>query len=180
MNQIFLSGRPGIGKTSVLLRALDLLKVEGYEIGGMISREFRKLGVRLGFEIIDVKTGERGLLAHVNQFVGPRVGKYRVNLNDLNNIGVRSILKAVEDADIIVVDEIGPMELFSSPFKEAVMKAIKSMKPMLGTIHYSLHDAFIEEIKAEKRVVIIEVTNENREYLHTNIIKRFIQFTKSN
>ena len=175
---IFLTGRPGVGKTSVLLRAVDILKAEGYEIGGMVSREVRERGVRVGFEIVDFRTGRKGWLAHVNQPTGPSVGKYRVNLSDLNTIGASSILDAMKNADIVVVDEVGPMELFSSDFKEAVTKAITSRKMMIGTIHYRTRDPLINAIKAEEDAEILEVTRENMRNLHTILVGRVLQFTQ--
>jgi len=173
---IFVTGRPGIGKTSVLLRAVDTLKKRGYEVGGMISREVREGGVRVGFEIVDFYTGQRGWLAHVNQSVGPQVSKYRVNLSDLNAIGANSILNAVTKADIVVVDEIGPMELFSYAFKEAVFQAVRSHKPMLGTIHHRARDPLITAIKAREDAEILEVTYENRENLHNTIISKIVRY----
>jgi len=173
---ILVTGQPGIGKTSVLLRAVDVLKARGYRVGGMVSREVREGGVRVGFEIVDFETGRRGWLAHVNQPTGPQVSKYRVNLNDLNVIGASSILNAVANADVVVVDEIGPMELFSHTFKEAVAQAIRSEKPMLGTVHHRARDPLITTIKAREDAEILEVTYENRESLHNLIIDKVIQF----
>jgi nucleoside-triphosphatase len=169
---IFVTGRPGIGKTSVLLRAVNVLKTRGYKVNGMVSREARKGGVRVGFEIADFETGRRGWLAHVNQSTGPQVGKYRVNLEDLKVIGASSILNAVADADAVVVDEIGPMELFSTAFKEAVAQAIRSEKLVLGTIHHRAKDLLITAIRARKDAEILEVTCENRGELHNLIVKR--------
>jgi len=171
---LFLTGRPGVGKTSILLKVAELLRAKGYKIGGMVSQEFRKRGVRMGFEIIDLATGKKGWLAHINQTVGPHVGKYRVNLSDLNNIGVSCINKAVDEADIIIVDEIGPMELFSTDFKNVVIGVINSKKPMIGTIHYRAQDLLINKIKLE--ATIIEVTNENRNFLHTILVNKILQF----
>ncbi len=176
---IFLTGRPGIGKTSVLLRAVDILKAKGYKIGGMVSREARRRGVRVGFEIVDLETERRGWLAHVDQQTGPRVSKYRVNLGDLNTIGAGSILSAVKNADIIVVDEIGPMELFSPDFKEAVKKIVESRKMMIGTIHYRARDPLIKTIKAREDAEILEVTRENRGRLHTILVGRVLQFIQN-
>ncbi len=173
---VFVTGRPGVGKTSVLLRAVDILKAKGCKIGGIISREVREHGVRVGFEIVDIETGMKGWLAHVNQPIGPRVGKYRVNLGGLQTIGVDSILTAVEEADIIVIDEIGPMELFSTRFKKAVMKGMKSKKPVIGTIHSRARDPLIEAIKAEEDAEIVEVTPNNRTHLHTVLVSRVLQF----
>jgi len=169
---IFITGRPGIGKTSVLLRAVDGLKARGYKVNGMVSREVRKSGVRVGFEISDLGTGRKGWLAHVNQPTGPQVSKYRVNLNDINVIGAISILNAVENADVVVVDEIGPMELFSPAFKEAVGQAIRSEKPVLGTIHQRAKDPLITAVRAREDAETLEVTYQNRGELHNLIVSR--------
>jgi len=173
---LFVTGHPGVGKTSVLLRAVDNLKNRGYMVGGMISREVREGGFRVGFEIMDFSTGQRGWLAHVNQPTGPQVSKYRVNLVDLNAIGVNSILNAVKNADVIIVDEIGPMELFSQAFREAVVQAIESKKPTLGTIHFRVRDNLIDAIKTREDAEILEVTYENRRQLHTQIVDKVVQF----
>ncbi len=169
---MFVTGRPGIGKTSVLLRAVEGLKSKGYKIGGMLSREVREKGVRIGFEIIDFYSGQRGWLAHVNQPVGPKVSKYRVNLNDLDIIGAGSIRNAVENAQIIIIDEIGPMELFSRAFREAVVEAMNSGKPLLGTIHFKARDPLINLIRSRDDAEIIEVTHENRAHLHNILIEK--------
>ena len=173
---MFVTGRPGVGKTSVLLRAADDLKNRGYKIGGMISREVREGGFRVGFEIMDFSTGQRGWLAHVNQPTGPQVSKYRVNLTDLSAIGASSILNAMRNEDIIIIDEIGPMELFSQGFREAVVQAIESKKPILGTIHFRVKDSLIDTIKTREDAEILEVTYENRRHLHTQIVGKVVQF----
>ncbi len=106
----------------------------------------------------------------MNQPTGPQVSKYRVNLNHLQVIGASSILNAVANADVVAIDEIGPMELFSPDFKEAVAQAIRSGKPVLGTIHYKARDPLITNIKARDDVEILEITYENRRDLHNLII----------
>jgi nucleoside-triphosphatase len=172
---IFVTGRPGVGKTSVLLRAVEELRNRGYKVGGMISREVREGGVRVGFEIMDFSTGQRGWLAHVNQPSGPKISKYRVNLTDLDAVGVSSILDAIRNMDIIIVDEIGPMELFSSAFRDAVVRAVESSKPVLGTIHFRLRDPLVNGVKKREDAEIFEVTHENRETLHNLITDKVIQ-----
>ncbi len=172
---IFVTGQSGIGKTSVLLRSANGLKNRGYEIGGMISREVREGGVRVGFEIMDFSTGQRGWLAHINQPTGPKISKYRVNLIDLDAIGVSAILDAIRNADLIIVDEIGPMELFSSAFRDAVVEAVESNKPVLGTIHFGLRNSFVNSVKKREDAEIFEVTYGNRETLHNLIIDKVVQ-----
>jgi len=172
---ILVTGPPGVGKTSVLRRAISDLKTRKYEIGGVICRDVREGGVRVGFEIMDISTGTRGWLAHKNQTTGPKVGKYHVNLTDLNVIGAGSILDAIKNADVIAVDEIGPMELLSSSFSDALLKAVESNKPLIGTIHYRLETPLINTIKIRPDTQIMKVTYDNRENLHREIANQITE-----
>jgi len=174
----FITGRPGVGKTTVLLNAANELKNKGYKVSGMLSREVREKGTRVGFEIIDFATDQRGWLAHVNQPSGPQVSKYKVNLHDLDQIGVKAIEKALKDAEVVIVDEIGPMELFSSAFRQVIKDAINSHKLVLGVIHHSARDQIIDSIKKRNDAEIVEVTIENRQLLHNLLIQRANQFIK--
>jgi len=105
----FVTGQPGIGKTTIILKTVDDLKNMGFKVGSMLSREVREKGTRVGFEIVDFGTEKRGWLAHVNHPAGPQFSKYRVNLRDLDNIGAGCIRNAVTDAQIVVLYEIVPM-----------------------------------------------------------------------
>jgi len=145
----------------------------------MICCEVREGGVRVGFEIMDLSTGTRGWLAHVNQPTGPRIGKYHVNLTDLDVIGVGSILDALQNADILAVDEIGPMELLSTAFSNALVKAVESSKPMLGTIHYGLRNSLVNSIKTREDAEILKVTYKNRENIHNLIANKMSEYLTS-
>ena len=173
---LVLTGSPGVGKTTVLLRVVESLKAKGYSVGGMLSREVRSDRTRVGFEILDLGSGSRGWLAHVNRKVGPRVGKYRVNLEDLDNIGANAIVNAAENFDVVAIDEIGPMELFSEDFKEAVKRAVESGKVVVGVVHWKARDRLIEEVKKREDTEVILVTSENRDKLDETIIGKAVEF----
>ncbi|MEM3623588.1 MAG: NTPase [Candidatus Bathyarchaeia archaeon] len=175
---LLLTGSPGIGKTTVLLKVVEVLKDKGYIVGGMISREVRSCGTRVGFEILDLGSDRRGWLAHVNQKVGPQVGRYRVNLEDLDAVGAEAILKAVEECDVIAVDEIGPMELFSEKFRLAVKMAVESPKPIIGVVHWKAKHKLIDEVKTRKDAEIYAVTYENRDKIYETIVKKAIEYFK--
>jgi len=169
---MLVTGKPGIGKTSILRRTVKELKNRNYEVGGMICREVREGGVRVGFEIMDLSTETRGWLAHVNQPTGPKIGKYHVNSTDLEVIGVGAILDALQNADILAVDELGPMEFSSAAFSKALVKAVESSKPMIGTIHYGLKNSIIDSIKKREETEVLKVTYKNRENLHNLIANK--------
>jgi nucleoside-triphosphatase len=177
---LFITGSPATGKTSVLLKTIEVLKARGCSVGGMVSREVRTCGARVGFEILDLSSGRRGWLAHVSQKHGPRIGKYRVNLEDLDNIGAEAVAIAVENADVVAIDEIGPMELCSERFREAVVKAVESRKLVVGTVHWKTRDKLIQKISAREDAEIYKVTYENRGNLHEIIVEKTIEFLAKN
>jgi len=178
LKNIFITGRPGIGKTTVVEQIMAIINGKGFSIGGMISSELRAKGVRVGFEITNILTGEKGILAHINQREGPQVSKYRVNLRDLVEVGVSAIEEAIDKADLVVIDEVGPMELYSNEFKGAVKKAIESSKPLLGTIHYKAADTLIDFIKSRNDTKIFEVTFENRAWLGKNLSDKLLEILR--
>ncbi|RJS79340.1 NTPase [Candidatus Bathyarchaeota archaeon] len=173
---LLLTGSPGVGKTTVLLKTVEALKAKGYSLGGMVSREVRSCGTRVGFEILDLADNKTGWLAHVNQKTGPRIGRYHVNLEDLKNVGVKAIMEAVEKADVIVIDEIGPMELCSEDFKDAVRRAVKSEKLMICTVHRKTKDKLVEEVKTRMDSELFTVTYKNRSFLHSIITNKALSF----
>jgi len=177
VRKILLTGRPGAGKTTLLIETIRELESRGLKVGGMVSREVRDGSVRVGFEISDLASGQKGWLAHVEQPVGPQIGKYRINLKDLLEIGVNAINRAAADSTIsvVVIDEIGPMELCSDDFKTAVEKAVEAGKPLIGTIHYKARSALIDHIRSRSDVKILEITHDNRSYLKTAVLNELLQ-----
>ena len=172
---LLLTGVPGVGKTTVLIKTVDALRAKGYSVGGMISREAREGNVRVGFKIIDLTNSKHGWLAHVNQKTGPQVGKYHVNLEDLNAIGAEAIAKAVEKSDVIAIDEIGPMELFSQKFKQAVKQALESQKLILAIAHFKAKDPLITQAKQRQDAEIFTVTLANRDNLPEELKKKALE-----
>lgn len=162
---LLITGAPGTGKTTVLSKAVDMLKAKGLSVGGMISHEAREGRVRVGFQIVNLNNGKRGWLAHIDQTTGPQVGKYRVNLADLEDIGAKAIAEATEKCAIVAIDEIGPMELFSDKFKQAVAKALESDKVVLAVIHAKAKDPLIAKAKQRKDTEAFTVTLANRDGL---------------
>ena len=160
-----MTGAPGVGKTTVLTKTVDALKAKGVTVGGMISREVRKDGVRVGFEILDLTSGKHGWLAQVNGQGGPQVGKYHVNLDDLDNIGTVAITKALEKCSAVAIDEIGPMELYSQKFKQAVTQALESKKLVIAVVHGKAKDPLVTQVKRRVDAEIFNVTFANREKL---------------
>lgn len=164
---ILLTGRPGSGKTTLIQRVLANVMQQA---GGFYTREVAPGGVRQGFEMVTLG-GESGILAHEDISGPPRVSKYGVDVAALESVGVASIRRALEHGALVVIDEIGPMELYSDAFKQAVLDALDGDAVVLGTI-VQRSTPFGDRVKARSDVAIIEVRRDNRNALEQEITAR--------
>ena len=131
---ILLTGMPGCGKSSLVEDLIEALK--GKRIAGIITPEIRDKG-RKGFKIIDLASGKEDILASVDIKTKPRVGKYGVNIEGIDNI-VDLFLESFETTDYIFWDEIGKMELYSTKFKKVSEEILKSNKYVVAVVHRNL------------------------------------------
>ena len=167
--KVAITGRPGSGKSTLLSRILDYLKNKGFTIGGMICPDIRdSRGFRIGFKIVDILTGEETWLARKGFGVGPRIGKYIVNVGEAGRLGVKALTTALEKADVIAIDEIGPMELLIKDLRNAFINVLKADKHTIIVHHYRLFDRHILMLLNGYRKYI--VTRDNREKLYHEII----------
>jgi nucleoside-triphosphatase len=166
--RILLTGRPGCGKTTVVKRAVELVGVE--RCAGFYTEEVRDRGRRVGFDVVTLG-GERGRLARVGA-EGPRVGRYGVDVASFEELGVGALEEGLrEGAPVLVVDEIGKMELFSERFSALLVPLIAASRAaILGTIMAGRH-ARLDSLKRHSSVKIIEVAEDNRNDLPDQICR---------
>ena len=158
--KILLTGRPGCGKTTLIKRVVNNLPRGA---GGFYTEEIRDGGTRAGFKIVTLD-GEEVVFAHVDFKTPDRVGKYGLDLSALERIGVGAVRQAVQAARLVVIDEIGPMEIRSPIFRVAVNEALDSEVLVLATI-FARPLPFTDAIKSRPDVTLIEVRPDNRERL---------------
>lgn len=159
---LLLTGPPGVGKSTAVSRVVLRLKSAGVIVGGCTTAEKRSGGARVGFEVRDLTTGRVGELASTSSKVGPKVGRYRVNLTDLAKVGAAGLGEASDRSELIVIDEVGPMELVSPEFRRAVTKCMNSGKPLLAVVHERLEDDILNELRA-RATTLATLSVENRD-----------------
>jgi len=157
IKNILITGNPGVGKTTLIRDTISKLNLSA---GGFYTTDVRdNNGKRWGFKIIDLDCREN-VMASVDMISKYRVSRYGVNPAVIDLIGVTAIRDALENKDIIVIDEIGKMELFSKQFSDVVLEALDSPKIVLGTI--SAKDTnFTRKIKERSDTKIIKLTRLN-------------------
>ncbi|NJE04805.1 NTPase [Thermococcus sp. M36] len=161
--RIFVTGPAGVGKTTLVERIAKEADRWGYIVGGMITREVRRDGRRIGFKITALDTGEEGTLASIrgtSHLPGVPFGKYVVHVDEIERVGVSAIRRALVEADLIVIDEIGPMEYKSDEFIRVVGEVLKFEKPLLAVVHRKFADRF----RPLGKLHTLSVENRNRAF----------------
>ena len=164
-NSLYITGGPGVGKSTLFNSIVEVLRGRGCTVMGMIAPEVRSQGRRVGFKLVDLHTGEEAWLARAGLSGHPRVGRYVVLVEEAEPLGVKALERALKEADIIGVDEIGPMELLVPGIRSLIERIVASGKPKVGVIHRRLR---VSEPRLYSVITasgcIIELTPSNRAY----------------
>lgn len=168
MKAYLITGRPGIGKSTLFNNIVMYLKKHGVKVGGIRSPEVRgSNGRRIGFKVIDLMTNEEAWLARRGYQSKIKVGAYGVLIEEASNLIEKALTRALMEAEVIGIDEIGPMELKIPVFRRLLYKILVSNKPKILVIHYRLCDRYIlsKLSNSEK----ITVTLDNRGILNREL-----------
>lgn len=162
-NNALVTGPPGSGKTTAIDRARQLLEDDGLAAGGVVAPEMRIDGGRVGFEIVDVTSGESAVMAHVDYASGPTVGKYRVDVDAVDRVAGDAFERAREAADFVVIDEIAPMEVFGDAFVREVRQALDAETPVVAAVQHGSTAGFVGEVKERDDAELFGVSDGNRD-----------------
>lgn len=166
-----LTGRPGVGKTTIVNRVYEHYSKNGFKIEGLTTREVREGSARTGFMIADLASGQEGWLAKKEIGTGPRVGSYVVVSHDLERIGVAALERSMSGpADLVIVDEIGPMEMTSTLFRSNISKILNGNKAVVATVKFGSRYPEVESIR--QKSLHWEITKENRESIYRRLIRQ--------
>lgn len=133
---IFITGTPGAGKSSLISELIEYAKQQGMHYCGILTPEIRKNNIRVGFKIIALPKMREEILASVD-YAKPKVSKYGVNVLAIERI-IDIVEEDFKDAELVFIDEIGKMEMLSERFKEFLSKALGSDKKVIATLNLAL------------------------------------------
>lgn len=156
IKNFFITGKPASGKTT-LIKEVCFSRVD--QIGGFYTEELENGKERLGF-VLKTFDGQEGVLARKGMKSSCKLNKYGIDLSVVDEIGVKALYKAINEKDIIVIDEIGSMEMFSNSFRNAVLECLNSQKKVLATVRYKAQP-FTDEIKKMADTSMVYLSRDN-------------------
>ena len=181
--KIGITGLPRSGKSAVMEKVLSMLKEERDRelsarnlsdteiIGGICTEPILENGERLGYKVRNLVTGDEGEIAHKSIDSRLRVLGYGLNTAELERVAIPAIQHAIDNCEVIVIDEIGKFAVESEAFVNAVRNALEVDKPTLLTLHKKSRHPLLQDIRRRDDGRILEVTPVNRALLPYKIHK---------
>ena len=183
--KIGVTGLPRSGKSAVMTKVVSMLADERLDemrargddveaaklLGGMRCEPVSENGERVGFKCVNFQTGEEAIMAHKSIDSRMRVLGYGIDTEALESIAVPAIQEAMDDYEVLVIDEIGKFSVGSEAFVEIVRKAMEVDKPTLVTLHKKSRHPLLQDIRRRDDARILEVTPVNRALLPYKIHK---------
>ncbi|MDX2934844.1 nucleoside-triphosphatase [Streptomyces ipomoeae] len=170
--RILLEGRPGVGKTTIVRRLAALLSTR--RAVGFTTEEIRHGGIRSGFALETLEGDMRAVLAHVDFPGPPRVGRYGVDLGVMERLALPPLRSAAAEpapGDLVLIDELGRMELACTAFQETVRSLFASDIDIVATVH-AHSDPFTDALKQRPDITLVQVTRANRDALPEDLAAR--------
>jgi nucleoside-triphosphatase THEP1 len=169
--QILITGPPRCGKSTLISRLINHYSEKNYKIYGFLTPEFKERGKRLGFDVVDIYSGNMSQLARIGDFKTKyRVGKYNVFVEEFDRYLENSLSLEEKTVDLIIIDEIGKMELYSRKFQSFINRVFSSSIPILATIGLKLNHPLKNYLLNLSSVLLLNLNRQNFQLIFEKVI----------
>jgi len=160
--RIFITGKPGSGKTTLVRKLTSYLLEKKIRVTGFYTEEMRTGGKRTGFKLTTIPDGKIDILASIKP-PGIPFGRYFVKIEGIAK-GIDAIRR---EGDLYIIDEIGPMEMKHPDFIPSINNILKSENNLIAVVHRKMTHI------AREGEEIYQLTRENRDRLFEKLKKEF-------
>jgi len=183
--KIGITGLPRSGKSAVMEKVIQMLQEERTRelrnmgqgekskniLGGMRTEPHFEEGTKVGYKCVNLRTGESEVIAHRGIDSRTRILGYGIDPEALERVAVPAIRDAMNECEVIVIDEIGKFSVESEGFVAVVREALLIDKPTVLTLHKKSRHPLLQDIRRRDDARILEVTPVNRALLPYKIHK---------
>jgi len=160
--RLLVVGEPGSGKTSWCREYVDGQRKRGATVGGILCPAIEQKGQRVGSNALDLLTGQEipfaRLSGHRSFKAGQKIGNYTISRDGIS-FACGAIKQAVDSrCDLVVIDEVGPLELSGKGLMPAVESALPSAANLLIVVRNSLREALQKRFPEHEFVVAADLT----------------------
>jgi len=166
--KILISGAPRSGKSTFMKILIKELKNE-YNIIGFLTPEVKEGRSRIGFDLISIDSNNRFPLARKGNYKSKFcLGKYHVFIDKFNNFLEKKIEREIvkynnqNKKEVILIDEIGKMELFSNKFELFLRNLFNSELLIVATIGKTLKHPIKSFLMNNTEIKYFELTRQNQ------------------
>ncbi|KJE49237.1 MULTISPECIES: NTPase [Acidiplasma] len=169
--KVGITGPVGSIKSEALAKVMEMLQNDGKVIEGTLMSEKSEHGKLYSYFITDILTKKKIEFARYDLVSRVKVDKLGVDTKALEELLIPSLEKALEEADIIVIDELGKIENATKNIKNEIEKVMKSEKEIIITLHKKSRNPVLQEFRAYESVRVFDITPINKNILPFKIVK---------
>ena len=160
--KILITGPPRSGKSTLISKLIEHYSKKQISVYGFSTPEVREGRRRIGFDIEEISSKEREKLARVDSTNSEyRLGKYSVYVKRFEDIISKLESIRIQEEDLIIIDEIGKMELFSIKFQKYIKTIFSLNLPIIATIGLTLKHPIKDYLLQLPDINLFNLNHEN-------------------
>ena len=161
--KILITGPPRCGKSTMITKLIEFYSKKNYKIYGFLTPEVKHINKRVGFDVQDIFTKIKFPLARIGNFNSEfKLGKYSVFIKEFEKYLDSALNMNENEIDLLIIDEIGKMELFSKKFQDFIKKFFQSEIPIIATIGEKINHPVKDFILEIQNTTLILLNRENK------------------